>query len=397
VDLCGAGALDGEKQSGVTMKKRKLLLLTDWFYPGYKAGGPIQSCHNLILLLRDCFDIHVVCSDRDLNETEPYPNIHSGVWNESLIPDIRIYYTPKLSLRLLKELITEVKPDVIHLNHLYSPCYVIQPLWLAYIGWFKGKLVLSPRGALLPGALAVKSYKKYPFIFLLQRLGVANRILFHATTEEEAASVRRFFSKASIEIVGNPPAVNQAPLLLVPKQPGVLRMVYVARIHPIKNLRFLLSVLEEMGGSSIQLDIIGPIDDADYWAQCQRQISSLPASVKVEYRGALPHADVLSALEGTHLSVLPTDGENFGHSIFESFLAGRPVLISNTTPWGGLKEKQIGWDLSVKDRSLWIEALQQAVNWNQQEMDEKARQAWTFARKHIEQSDVKQKYIDLFS
>ena len=71
------------------MERRKLLLLTDWFYPGYKAGGPIQSCYNLTLLLRNRFDIYVVCSDRDLNETRPYPGIRSGEWSGELIKGIR--------------------------------------------------------------------------------------------------------------------------------------------------------------------------------------------------------------------------------------------------------------------------------------------------------------------
>lgn len=372
-------------------------MLTDWFYPGYKAGGPIQSCYNLTLLLRNQFDIYVVCSDRDLNETQPYSGIRSGEWNEELISGIRIYYTPQLNMDLLKRLIRQFQPHVVHLNHLYSPRYVIQPLWLVFTGWYKGKLVLSPRGALLPGALAVKSYKKYPFIFLLQRLGLEKKILFHATTEEESASVKRFFPRATVQVVGNPPAADQPALNSVEKIRGTLRLVYLARIHPIKNLLFLLSLLEEMAEGSITLDIIGPIDDAGYWAQCQRQIGRLPASVDVQYRGALPNREALTFLERSHLSVLPTDGENFGHSIFESFLVGRPVLISDTTPWRALDEKKIGWDLAVADRGSWIGALRSAQNWSQADMDECTENAWQFARTFIENNDLKENYQQLFS
>ena len=47
--------------------------------------------------------------------------------------------------------------------------------------------------------------------------------------------------------------------------------------------------------------------------------------------------------------LLPTTGENFGHTILESFMAGCPVIISDQTPWKKLAQAGIGLDIPLKD------------------------------------------------
>jgi glycosyltransferase involved in cell wall biosynthesis len=79
----------------------------------------------------------------------------------------------------------------------------------------------------------------------------------------------------------------------------------------------------------------------------------------VTYRGAIAPADVLPALAAQDLFLLPTLGENFGHSIADSLLAGTPVLISDRTPWRGLKEACAGWDLSLDDPAAFVAAIRE--------------------------------------
>ena len=43
-------------------KKLKVLILCDWYEPGYKAGGPIQSITNLIIALENKYTFKVVTS-----------------------------------------------------------------------------------------------------------------------------------------------------------------------------------------------------------------------------------------------------------------------------------------------------------------------------------------------
>jgi len=34
---------------------KKILVLQDWYYPGFKAGGPIKSIRNIVNNLKDEF------------------------------------------------------------------------------------------------------------------------------------------------------------------------------------------------------------------------------------------------------------------------------------------------------------------------------------------------------
>ena len=71
--------------------KKRILVFIDWFLPGYKGGGPIQSVANLIQHLKDDFDFSVITRDTDYCETTPYKEIKSNQWNV-LPDDTRVYY-----------------------------------------------------------------------------------------------------------------------------------------------------------------------------------------------------------------------------------------------------------------------------------------------------------------
>ena len=56
----------------------------------------------------------------------------------------------------------------------------------------------------------------------------------------------------------------------------------------------------------------------------------------------------------SHCLFHPSKFESFGHVIFESLLNGLPVIISKNTPWQHLKEKKVGFDLSLDEEEKFI-------------------------------------------
>ncbi len=124
---------------------------------------------------------------------------------------------------------------------------------------------------------------------------------------------------------------------------------------------WLLEVLRSVTGN-IELDVIGPLEDEAYWRRCLAAIQQLPPAIVVRYRGEVPHDKVADELAGHHLMVLPTRHENFGHVILESLAVGRPVLISDQTPWRGLVEAGAGSGISPSTARLaFREAIEEAV------------------------------------
>ena len=371
--------------------------MVDWFAPGYKAGGPIQSCVNFAFAMKNDFDIYVLTTDTDHGETEPYQNIVSNKWIKSN-NGISIFYARKkeLTLKQLMRTMIDANADYVYLNHLFSPHFVVYPLWLKYIGKLKSKIVLCPRGALYDSALSVKPYKKKPFIQLFKWMGMKKQIIFHATNDREKKAIERFFPNSKIIIADNLPNTDQPVFESCEKRIGTLKCIFIARIFPIKNLLFILNFLEHIK-ENINFTIIGPIEDAGYWDECKKKIEQLPSNIHVNYLGPKRNDELPEILKEHHLFVLPTTGENFGHSIFESFLCGRPVLISDQTPWLQLSNKKVGWDLSLNEPNEFANVIKKTANWDQNCFDEWAHSAWQYARSFISNPALHSQYLQLFS
>lgn len=380
-------------------KERKtVLVLVDWFKPGYKAGGPIRSCTNFAYALKNNFDIRVLTTDTDHGEQYPYDNIVSNEWNTNLGADIPVYYARKATLTLnqLKREIINANADYVYLNHLFSPKFVLFPLWLKFSRQLKSKIVLCPRGALYESALAVKPAKKKPFIALFRTLRIHKMITFHATNEREKKAILDFFPGSHVVIADNLPESDQPEFVSCTKEPGILKCIFIARIVPIKNLLFLLQVLQKVK-SQVMLTVAGPVENPEYWNDCEKIIQSLPGNIQVNNVGAISNDEVKKMIPTHHLFILPTQGENFGHSIFEAFLTGRPVLISDQTPWLQLANKKAGWDLPLNEPEKFTQTIDEMAAWEQHHFDEWASGAWQFARLFIENPASKKQYFNLFS
>lgn len=379
-------------------EKKIVLVLVDWFKPGYKAGGPIRSCTNFAYALKNDFDIRVLTTDTDHGEQEPYKNILSNKWVTNLDPDIQVFYARKttLSLSQLKREIIGANADYVYLNHLFSPKFVIYPLWLKFTRQLKSKVVLCPRGALYDSALSVKSAKKKPFITLFKWLKISKLITFHATNEREKAAILDFFPNSQVIIADNLPESDQPRFVSHKKEPGVLKCIFIARIVSIKNLLFLLQLLRQVK-SQVTLSVAGPIEDAEYWKECEKNIQQLPPNIQVNYLGSISNEEVKLKISEHHLFVLPTQGENFGHSIFEALLTGRPVLISDQTPWLQLTAQHAGWDVALNQPEKFAQVIDEIASWDQARFDEWAQGAWQFARLFIENPALKKQYLNLFS
>ncbi|MGB4773107.1 MAG: glycosyltransferase [Chitinophagaceae bacterium] len=380
------------------MPKKRLVVFIDWFYPAYKAGGPVQSVFNLIQVLKDDYEIFVITGDRDLGDEQPFNSEVLNEWQDKGGYSVMYLSRSSLSYRRIKQVLIGTEPDHIYINGMFSWFFSICPL---LINWqtkhLKSTLItIAPRGMLLDSAVRKKTFKKQLFFGLSKPLFQASNIRFQATNLQEKESVLKKYPDQICFVVNNLGKqileVNQ-PLQ---KQPGCLELVFISRIDPIKNLRLLLELLHALKGE-VGLRIIGPIDDQEYWNSCQTLISSLPENIRVQYMGP-QHPSMLGGfLQSAHLFVLLTKGENFGHSILESWMAGRPVLISDQTPWKNLESKGVGFDLPLDHREQIISTLTKAISWDQADFDRYSQESWKFAAQYLKEDLNKVKYYEIFA
>jgi len=373
-----------------------LLLLTDWFAPGYRVGGPIRSTVNLAKALQNDLDIRILTSHKDHNSNTPYPNIEANTWL-TYDKNIQVFYCSEShqNLKTVKKIIQDVQPDSIYLNSMFSPVFTITPLRLLLQKQISCPVILAPRGMLKESALQFKATKKKIFLNLIKGLGLHKKIHFHATTAEEAQYVKKIFGRNSrVTTLNNLPAAVDNYQIKEKTDP--CKLIFVGRIHPIKGLDHLLSCLKTVT-KPVSLSIVGHLEDEKYWDRCLKIIHSFPPHITVDYLGELPHHLLKTKLEEHHFLALPTQGENFGHAIFEALASGLPVIISDQTPWRELCPKKVGWDLSLNQPSAYSQALEAAAAMDQATYNQWSRSAWQFAKDYIDHSNIKQQYLELFS
>jgi len=347
--------------------------------------------------LADQQDIYVLTSCYDLHSSRPIENIALEQWNNN--GSVRVYYSKnnELSLLSIRQRIRESSADIVYINGLYSLPFVIYPLITARFFYKKAKVVVAPRGMLQSGALKIRARKKKFFLALFKMLNLHKGITWHATDEQEREDIALAFGdNAKVIIAPNIPKKPIDDLKLLSKVENELRLIYLSLITEKKNLHLALSVLADMT-EHIVFDIYGPVKDKDYWKDCESIIKKLPSNIVVAYKGDVKPDKVQDTFKMYHALFLPTKGENFGHAIYECLSVGRPVIISNATPWRDLKTKHAGYDCDLNEVTQFGNAIRELYKMDGLQYNEMCKGAYSVAKEYWFKDDYVESYAKLFN
>ena len=361
-----------------------MLVICDYYLPGFESGGAMRTLVNMIDRLGDKFEFRVVTRDHDgPHNLASYPSVRIGEWNK--VGTSEVYYLRKSEAnpKNLREIIAAEKPDAIYLNSFFSPLTVF------VLGLRKLRLiphvpvVLAPEGEFSAGAIKLKGAKKQLYVSTAKLLRLLDDIVWKAAAEEERQDMIRVLGdRREIRIAANMPPKTILDRFDLEKKPlkssGAAKMVFLSRFARKKNFNWLLTHLKDLEGE-LQIDIWGPIEDEDYWRETQELIRELPPTVVIGSKGPVAHDQVAETLLQYHFFILPTLGENFGHVFIEAFAAGCPVITSDQTPWRQLEEKGIGWDLPFDQPQLWTAAINECITMNEAKYRQMAQQAHDFS------------------
>lgn len=380
----------------------------------------------------DQFEFSIFCSNKDLDGSV----LQGAAFDEWVTynTQTRVWYSSKKSiLPVLQSEIKKQKPDHLFIVGIYDGEYNLKPLLFC-----KGvKKIISVRGMLHPGALTQKSFKKNVYLGLWKLLGLHKKNIFHATTVEEKEFIEKRFGKdIDVKIAANLPAAVdfQQPCS---KMPGQLKMCTTALISPMKNHLPVLKALRNVNGRQatddrkeegfryasrknrdgqgeslrqasrntryrqgdiplIEYDIYGPVKDKTYWQQCEALIKQMPENIKVTYRGEINPEQIVAALSETHLVVQPSKSENYGHSLYEALLAGRPLITSQATPWNKLEENKAGKNVNPENTDELVNAIEYFAAMNNEEYIQYCEMARQYAINAVDIEAIKQQYRKLF-
>lgn len=375
-----------------------ILVFIDWYLPGYKAGGPVTSCANMIDSLRNEFKFKVVTRNNDYCELEPYQNIEPNTWIKRGENESVMYLSPdRISFTQMEKIIEDNPDAIIYVNGMYSRYFSIAPVWINYrMGKQARRMIVASRGMLSRSAIGVKSIQKLFFLRLSKLIRLYGQIAFHATNPKEKDDIlREIGSRARIFVASNLSAKRLELPSTLDKDRGQLKLISMARIAPEKNLLFLLKALCKVK-AKVVLSIYGAIYNEEYWRQCEQAISELPVNISVEHLDWIPPSKVQQTISEHHVLVLPSLGENYGHVIAESFLSGRPVLISDQTPWRDLLAQHAGADLPLSQPDAFVGHIERWAAMDVHEFSQWCSGAAEMGKKIASDSEPRQKHIEMF-
>lgn len=383
--------------------KPTILAFNKYYLPGYRAGGPIRTLANMVARLGDEFDFHIVTLNHDAGENSiPYLDIIPGVWTQVGKAQVMYLEHASLSIRSLVHHISTLNPEVVYLNSFFDPTFTQRILLARRLCLFrKIPVILAPRGEFSDGALRLKHVKKKLFLAAGNIVNLYKGLTWQASSDLECEDILMnlsYVKKNSIHVAIDLAPVDDAAIFkhLLRKENTPLRVCFLSRISPMKNLDFALQALNGVSASII-LTVYGPKSVPAYWDECEKLIAQLPKNVSVIYGGTVQPDDVKQTMAQHDLFFLPTRGENYGHVIHEALSAGLPVLISDQTPWNEVSERGVGWTLPLDNPSEFARIIDEVSSWDAEHLERTRALAVDFAKEKSVDSTVLQANRDLFA
>lgn len=326
----------------------RVLHVTPYFAPAFGYGGPPRSILGLCRGLQ-AVGVHVQVFTTTANGAAELPA--SGP-EGSRYEDVPVRYFRRTAPRRffgavgLRHALEAAwsQYDVFHIHGLWN-----LPAWTAaHLARRRGiPYVLSPRGMLEPGALALRSVRKRIAYPLVEHRNLVGAALLHATGAPEARRLAQ--RQLGVEIVTLPNGIDLPPD--APATRGHVRrrlgldaapvVVFLGRIHPIKRLDLLAAAFDQVCAArpSTHLVMAGPNED-DH----RSVVEPLFARRRdhVHWIGEVDEAQKWALLADADVLVLCSASENFGMSAAEALAAGVPVVVTRTCPWEDVETHRCG-------------------------------------------------------
>ena len=315
-------------------------------------------------------------------------------------------------------------PDIVHLHSI----------WNLYVHrmavWSRQKqipYIISPHGALTSWALRYHWWKKIPALLLYQHKDLRKANAFHVTVHEESKDIERLKLKQPVVVA--PLGVDvQAEKAKTSLYKDIL---FLGRVHPVKNLDSLLKAWQEIMASQRagwRLVIAGP-DDIGYKQELKELTEELGLRVR-DFSGELEFgkkqmnggnevplsvyqekmsqcdADVVFTgpvygetkdwlYQEARYFILPSHSENFGVVVLEALAAGTPCITTKGTPWASLPQNGCGWWVDDTVESL-KDALNEALTLNEANYAQMSKTARSYVEQNYSWSSTAQTLIEAY-
>lgn len=340
----------------------RIIFLNPYYYPGFRSGGPQRTVMNIVEAFGDKNDIYILTQNRDMGCSDSY-DVETHKWIR--VGNANVMYLPPkdYNIKSIKKYSADF--GAVYSCGLFCKCTVNAILLHKFNK--SQELYVAPMGVFSKAAITSKAFKKRAFLFVFKSLGLFKNIVWSFTSEIERGEAEVALGntiKKYIIAEDLPRKVDfDSQLAKIHSRENqkndVLKLVFLSRVSPKKNLEYCAQVLNGITDKEIFFDVYGTTENEEYWDKCRKLLESLPKNIRYRYCGEVNSEKVIDVFSNYDVFFFPTKGENFGHVIYEALATGCVPIISDRTPWLDLNESGCGYVLPLENPNVFAETIKE--------------------------------------
>ncbi len=219
--------------------------------------------------------------------------------------------------------------DVIHIHGFFAFDNWGLSLWCRL---HDHPYILSSHGQLDKFGLQHGRFKKAFFMFIAGRSMLRCARTVVALSERERTNLSRWIAHDKVWLIPPPLPTNTfAEVLPTPVSQSRLKILFLGRLHPVKNLPLLLKAIAVLSAADFdcELHLVGD-GEAAYVETLRVAASRLGIAERVVFHGFLSGDMKIRTLLQAHVGILPSLQESFGIACIEMMALGLPVVVSDS-------------------------------------------------------------------
>ena len=352
----------------------RICLVSSSFYPATFYGGPISATWDLSKkLAENGHEIYVSTTnangDKKLSVKcnhflEKEHHVFVKYYNEQI--------TNKFSFSFLFGIWSDIKKsDIVYIQYLFHYSVLFSLLFSVFQ---KKKIVVCPRGSFSVFTLS----NKRPFIKLLWLnfliKPIVDKIVWQASSYLEERDILNKFPNADVEIINDGIDYDSFQNSIIVSRNELLNKFIGITFDDVSNIFFSMGRLHKIKGFDVLIDAFNLFLEKDKYAKLiiaggddgvgeklKNQIKKLNLSSSVFLIGAVNFEDKKLLLNNCDYFTLASEFESFGIVIAEALSCGKPVVVSNKTPWKDIQINNCGI-LADNEKNSFNDAFSKIIN-----------------------------------
>ena len=352
----------------------RICLVTSSFYPATFYGGPISATWDLSQeLAKKDVEMYISTTNANGNSRLKVNTNRFIKQKEKLF--VKYYHEQfinRFSLAFIFGIWNDIrKADVVYIQYLFHYTVLFS---LLFSRIQTKEIIICPRGSLGEWGLRYKKkYFKKAWLFLFVNPFIKS-VIFQASSYIEKDDILINFSKAKVEIINDGVDFLSFQEFNKYEKNALLEKYTNTNCEAISNIFFSIGRLHAIKAFGVLIDafslfikedtnaklIIAGGDDG-VGEKLKQQIIDLKLQDSVFLIGAIDFEDKKTLFNNCDYFTLASEFESFGIVVAEALACGKPIVLSNKTPWKDLEKNKCGI-LVDNEKNSFSNAFSKVIN-----------------------------------